>query len=126
MTMDVEHMNRQAEAYASASYPDRVKMAVDENFMPSINFVMTIPGEMANYAHEIRRFVDAMVYKLEKNAHKGKWENLSVDEAFKLLRKEVDELQAEVGGNTTKTLLEAADVANFALMVASIAIERGR
>jgi len=40
----------------------------------------------------------------------------------------VQELDVEVHGtrNMIKTTLEAADVANFALMVAAIAMERGR
>lgn len=94
--------------------------------MPAISFTITVPGEMAHYAHDIRRFVEAMIYKLEKNAHKGKWEGLSVDQAFKLLEAEVEELKAEIGGNSIKTILEAADIGNFALMIANIAVERGK
>jgi NTP pyrophosphatase (non-canonical NTP hydrolase) len=94
--------------------------------MPAISFTVTVPGEMAHYAHDIRRFVEAMVYKLEKNADKGKWEGYTVDHAFKLLEAEVSELREEIGGNSIKTILEAADVANFALMIANIAVERGK
>lgn len=95
---------------------------------PSFNFVVSLHGDMAKYGPDIRRFVEAMIYKLEKNVTKGKWEDLAIERAFKLLEGEVDELRAEVHGdrNMVRTMLEAADVANFALIVASIAMERGR
>jgi NTP pyrophosphatase (non-canonical NTP hydrolase) len=94
--------------------------------MPDINFTVTIPGECAQYAHDIRRFVDAMIFKLEKNIDKGRWESYSVEDAFHLLQKETQELFQELGGNSMKVVMEAADVANFAMIVASIAIERNR
>jgi hypothetical protein len=95
---------------------------------PSFSFYVNLDGDLAQYGPDIRRFIDAMVYKLEKNAHKGRWEGLSIEEAFDLLKREVQELDVEVHGtrNMIKTTLEAADVANFALMVAAIAMERGR
>lgn len=92
------------------------------------SFVTTLRGDMAKYGPDIRRFVDAMVFKLEKNATKGRWETYSLEQAFDLLLGEVAELQTEVHGdrNMVRTMLEAADVANFALIVAAIAMERGR
>jgi NTP pyrophosphatase (non-canonical NTP hydrolase) len=95
---------------------------------PPFTFTVTLSGDMAQYGPDIRRFVDAMVYKLERNAHKGRWENLTLSNAFQLLLGEVQELQEEVNGdqNMVRTMLEAADVANFALMVAAIVMERGR
>lgn len=95
---------------------------------PPFTFTVSLSGDMAQYGPDIRRFVDAMVYKLERNAHKGRWENLTLDNAFQLLVYEVQELQDEVNGdkNMVRTMLEAADVANFALMVAAIVMERGR
>jgi hypothetical protein len=89
---------------------------------------VSLSGDMAKYGPDIRRFIDAMIYKLEKNVAKGKWEDLPIERAFKLLEGEVYELQAEVHGdrNMVRTMLEAADVANFALIVAAIAMERGR
>ena len=66
-----------------------------------------------------------MVYKLSKNAHKGKWSDLDVDAAFARMEGERVELQeAMVNGNTVEVLLEAADVANFALILANIAVTR--
>ena len=96
--------------------------------VPSFNFTVNLDGELAQYGPDIRRFVEAMTYKLAKNAHKGKWEGLSIEEAFDRLKEETAELQAEVHGtrNMVAVMLEAADVANFALIVAAIAMERGR
>lgn len=88
-----------------------------------VNFTVAIPGEMAEYAPHIRRFVDAMVYKLKLNAHKGMWESYRDTEAVGLLQKEVTELQeAVLDGNMVEIILEAADVANFAMITAAIAI----
>lgn len=82
---------------------------------------------LAKYEHDIRRFMDAMKYKLAKNAHKGRWEDLDLPTAMNLLYGEYVELQdAITSGNMVEIMLEAADVANFALMVAAIAMERGR
>lgn len=94
----------------------------------TFDFTVKLEGDMIKYGPDIRRFVDAMIYKLEKNAHKGRWEDLSLEDAFMRLTDEVSELKAEVHGdrNMVRTMLEAADVANFALIVAAIAMERGR
>lgn len=91
----------------------------------SFNFTVSLNGDMVKYGPDIRRFVDAMVYKLEKNAAKGRWENYDMAEAFNMLEAEVKELLAEVKSdrNTIKVTLEAADVANFALIIAAMAIE---
>jgi NTP pyrophosphatase (non-canonical NTP hydrolase) len=73
---------------------------------------------------DLQRFFDAMIYKLRRNAHKGKWESVPIDAAFAALEGESDELRnAVVQGSTSEILMEAADVANQALIVASIALE---
>lgn len=91
----------------------------------AFNFTVSLNGDMVKYGPDIRRFIDAMIYKLEKNAHKGRWEDLSMPQAFSRLQDEVAELLAEVNSdrNTIKVTLEAADVANFALIIAAMAIE---
>lgn len=67
-----------------------------------------------------------MVYKLGKNAHKGRWENIEIMDALEMLTAERDELERAIGrGNMVEIMLEAADVANFALIVAAMMIERG-
>lgn len=95
---------------------------------PSFNFIVSLKGDMAQYGPDIRRFVEAMIYKLQKNAHKGRWEDLDIAKAYDLLTGEVKELEQAIsdGGNMIELMLESADVANFALMVAAIAMERGR
>jgi len=68
---------------------------------------------------EVKTFAHAMEYKLGLNDHKGGWENLDNEELFYRLREEVDELQEAIKeGNYINILLEAADVANYALMIA--------
>lgn len=82
--------------------------------------------EVEPYRHDIRRFVDAMIYKLDRHAKKGRWEDRPIGDMFPLLLGEIKELEEAVAaGNTINTLLEAADVGNYALIIASIAVERG-
>jgi NTP pyrophosphatase (non-canonical NTP hydrolase) len=67
-----------------------------------------------------------MVYKLGRNSHKGRWENLNLEDILEKLEAERDELVESVArGNMVEILLEAADVANFALIIASMVVERG-
>jgi len=68
-----------------------------------------------------------MIYKLRKNAHKGKWEGRSLKDEMGKLRAEVVELTDAIDeGNSVEIILEGADVANFALIIASIAADRGK
>lgn len=86
--------------------------------------LIRLPPELADYRKEIQRFVDAMIYKLRRNAHKGKWEGLNLEEAIKRTFGEVHELDDAVKrGSTSEVLMEAADVANQALIVANIGLE---
>jgi len=83
-------------------------------------------GEQFPYHEEVRLFLDAMKYKMMKNRHKGKWEDLDLSDAFKLLRREVDELEKAINeGNSIDITLEGADVAVFALIATHIALVRG-
>lgn len=83
-----------------------------------------IPPELSGYGPELRRFLDAMIYKLRRNAHKGKWEDVPLGRAFSLLEDEVTELHSVIDeGSTAEILMEAADVANMALITANIAME---
>ena len=68
-------------------------------------------------------FADAMESKLEKNRHKGDREGWLKDTPralFERLKQEVDELHAALadGTDVESVLSEAADVANFAMMIA--------
>lgn len=85
-----------------------------------------VPPELADLgiAPDLQRFVDAMVYKLRRNAHKGRWSDLSLEGALKRLEGEVGELQGVLPRRSSiETLMEAADVANMALIIANISLE---
>jgi len=65
-----------------------------------------VPPEVEQYAPDILRFVDAMVYKLGRNAHKGKWEDRGQAINMGLLQKEVDELTEAINrGNMVEIML---------------------
>lgn len=65
---------------------------------------------------EVKAFAVAMEAKLRANDHKGGWKQSPVTYLFSRLEEEVAELKkAVVNGGT---LGEAADVANFAMMIA--------
>lgn len=86
-----------------------------------------LPPEVEQYRHDIRRFVEAMVYKLGVHAAKGKWEKYNITETVGKLQGEVAELQeAVLRGNMVEILLESADVANYALIASAISMERGK
>jgi NTP pyrophosphatase (non-canonical NTP hydrolase) len=78
------------------------------------------------YDKELAIFSSIMRWKLEKNAHKGRWEDLGLERALELLDAEVSELREAVnnrrmhGTGTPDIMLEAADVANQALILAMI------
>lgn len=85
---------------------------------------------MVRDAEEERRLVDQLrVYQLQKldeHRWKGHWEGDDLELLMILLRSEVRELEYELfeggsaGVSTRKVLLECADVANFAAMIADV------
>ena len=61
-----------------------------------------------------------MLYKLSINASKGRWKDIDVNSYMDKMEEERNELrEALATDNTVSILLEAADVANFALIIAS-------
>ena len=73
---------------------------------------------------DLQRFFDAMIYKLRRNASKGRWENFPIEAAFQRLDEERQELDVAIATHSTsEVLMEAADVANFALIIANISLE---
>ena len=87
--------------------------------MKSITF--ELHGDMEQYAGDIQQFVSLMLHKLHKNVHKGRWEGVNTGDAFIYLSDEVIELyDALRAKNAEETYLECADVANFAMIIASI------
>lgn len=84
---------------------------------------------------KILAFAIAMEAQLRRNDHKGGWSSCTVDELLKRLREEVDELEREcwptcrcreVGCgcfnllDKNRVASEAADVANFAMMLSDV------
>ena len=75
---------------------------------------------------EVKRFAEAMENRLQENDHKPGWKNAKLPLLFRRLREEVDELFDatlpidEWEMNTEAIGKEAADVANFAMMIADI------
>jgi len=71
--------------------------------------------------------VHAMIYKLKVHHKKGRWEGKAMVEYLPLLEAEFVELhEAVADGNLMEIMNEAADVANMAMIIASIATERGK
>lgn len=102
-----------------------IEMGQRATGLGGLKIITSIPPEVEQYAPDIGRFVEAMVYKLGVKSHKGKWENMSLQEALRLLRNEEKELtEAVARGNMVEIMLEAADVANFALIASAIAMEK--
>ena len=79
---------------------------------------------------EVKRFAEAMIEKLNepKNLEKGGWKNCKLEYLLNRLRQEVEELEAELNRpigcypnsfvHANEIKKEAADVANFAMMIA--------
>ena len=83
--------------------------------------ILELSDEMDQYYEDIKQFLDLMVHKLHKNVHKGRWEGMDARKAFRLLLDETDELNESLReGDLENIYLECADVANFAMIIASI------
>lgn len=96
--------------------------------MPTINTPPTLPqptkmyqpptsqNEFVQYDLQLKNMTDAMRYKLRINSHKGFIGNMDPKDLLAKLREEVDELEEAISrGSLVEIILEAADVANFAL-----------
>ena len=97
-----------------------------------------IPVELRLYKADVFRFVRLMMRKLFENRHKGKWSETDLRMLSLALRTELKELDDEIEawesrhdwshqereGFVERISLEAADVANFALIIASVVHER--
>ena len=87
-------------------------------------FQVWCPPELMPLFKAVQRFFQGMIYKLRKNKSKGRWEGADLGKVMELLKAEVAELQKAIEeGNDVEILLEACDIANFAMIAASIAIE---
>ena len=78
------------------------------------------PEVKSEYWDSVMTLANKMDEKLSKNAHKGRWEDVNPLWAFKRLIDEASELLEAVlqGFDQDEVWKEAADVANFALIIA--------
>ena len=63
-------------------------------------------------------FANEMQRRLEENDHKSGWRELTNKRLLRHLRKEVDELEQAIQEGKSTVVSEAADVANFVMMIA--------
>jgi len=72
----------------------------------------------------IKQFANQMEFKLKRNDYKGGWDECDIHFLLKFLKREVAELEKSISfGNKSDVIKEAADVANFAMMIADISRE---
>ncbi|MGE7271378.1 hypothetical protein ACQKK5_07950 [Brevibacillus panacihumi] len=76
---------------------------------------------MGGIRSEVTWFAEEMEKKLRENDHKGGWEDCDILWLYGRLLEEVDELAAAEGDDIVR---EAADVANFAMMIAHLSRKR--
>lgn len=80
-----------------------------------------LPPGTEKYADDLRYFVSSMVAKLHKHRDKGHWEEVDIPGALNRMHEEIDELEAAIADSDYIEIhREAADVANFALILSSI------
>ncbi|MHB0874553.1 MAG: hypothetical protein ACYC5O_00770 [Anaerolineae bacterium] len=70
---------------------------------------------------EVQRFAPAMEEQLKANDHKGGWKECSTSELIEGVEAEAYELRLAKDGPAHEVLHEAADVANYAMMLADVA-----
>jgi len=72
-------------------------------------------------------FTKCMEEKLKENDHKGTWIGCHPDWLFYRLAQEVEELQETLffTSSSEQIIREAADVANFAMMIADVVRHKG-
>lgn len=79
-------------------------------------------GNREDWWNALYRFIGDMSDKLEANSHKPGWASLTFQELLKRMKAEVNELERAISsGNMREVMLEAADVANFAMFIADVA-----
>tara|TARA_R110002096_G_scaffold305977_1_gene500736 strand:- start:230 stop:544 length:315 start_codon:yes stop_codon:yes gene_type:complete len=89
--------------------------------------VIVLPTGSEQYAEDINMFVAVMIEKLHKHRGKGHWDNININEALARMHEETEELaEAIKDENYTEIHREAADVANFALILSSVLRRRHR
>lgn len=70
---------------------------------------------------EVIWFSEQMELKLAKNDHRPGWKDATYEYLLELMREHADKLERSIlNGNHAQVILDAADVANFAMMIADI------
>ncbi len=85
-----------------------------------MKITLNVPDSLAPYAEDIGYFVETMCRKLHTNRHKG-FEKIpgSINNLLNGLRGEVSEIEEAIENESQfDVALEAADVANFSLLLA--------
>ena len=96
--------------------------------LDKIKKLLAIPsqGEVYGLRDELAWFANKMESVLRCNDHKRHWTGMSTAQLLTRLRQELRELEREtkrdgtLDGGTWKIIKEAADVANFAMMIADV------
>lgn len=79
-----------------------------------------LPPELEPFEGDLRFFFDLMIRKLHMNRHKGFGENSNMQSLLAGLQREHYELlEAAMNESQFECALEAADVANFAFLIAT-------
>jgi NTP pyrophosphatase (non-canonical NTP hydrolase) len=75
---------------------------------------------------EIKRFAVMMERKLQANDHKGTWKESSISYLFSRLEDEVRELRDQINSKSPvqDVVGEASDVANFAMMIYDVFLNK--
>jgi NTP pyrophosphatase (non-canonical NTP hydrolase) len=100
----------------------REKLAADERMEACREWRRS---EDVSIRPEVAEFAIDMELKLMRNDAKGDWRGMDVGQLLDLLEAELDELaDAVMNGTDDDVIDEAADVANFAMMIADVCRKR--
>lgn len=116
---------------SAEEYEERRQAAIDSTPTKAVGYsehrpaTFFLPRELDGIRPEIIRHVDAMIYKLRKNKHKGSIDEWDLEAAFVKLEAEVKELRQAIDeGSPVEIIMESADVSNMALILAAIGIKK--
>ena len=88
---------------------------------------IVMPQGTEQYEEDLKLFIHEMLAKLWKHRDKGHWEDIDIPTALRRMREEIDELEEAIKNNDYAEIhQEAADVANFALILSSVLRRKSR
>jgi len=89
--------------------------------MRTFQINLILPAEIDHLKIDIEQFIMEMVAKLYHHKDKGHWEDVDIPNALHLLHGEVYELEEAITEKDYQAIhKEAADVANYALIISSV------